>query len=89
MPTDMNVILENLYLGSIEAALHTDILKDAGVTHILTIDDRPLSHETTNKFTSKYIHGLDLHDTDLLTYFDECIDFINEGRKAGGVLVHW
>ncbi|XP_071111624.1 dual specificity protein phosphatase 12-like [Haliotis cracherodii] len=88
MPSDLNAIFDDLYLGSMEAALHTDTLKELGITHILTIDDRPLLQEITCHFSCKYVHGLDLQDTDLLTYFDECVEFINEGRNKGGILVH-
>ena len=85
----MNKILDNLYLGGVEAAIDTSTLKSCGITHILTIDDRPLSQETTKGFISKYVHGLDLPDTDLLSHMDECNEFMEEGENTGGVLVHW
>jgi hypothetical protein len=31
----------------------------------------------------------DMAESDLKSHFDTCIDFIDEGRKAGGCLVHW
>ncbi|ESO89447.1 hypothetical protein LOTGIDRAFT_125232 [Lottia gigantea] len=84
----MTEIIDKLFLGGVEAALDIESLEKFGITHIITIDIRPLCQETTDKFTTKYIHAMDLEDTDLLTYIDECNSFIDDGLVKGGVLVH-
>jgi len=40
------------------------------------------------EFNYKVIKVDDHADQDLTAFFSECIDFIEEGRKNGGVLVH-
>lgn len=50
---------------------------------------KPLTLEAKAGFVYKYIHALDEEDFDLLSHFDDCIEFIDDGRKAGGVLIHW
>lgn len=35
------------------------------------------------------IHVEDNHDATLRPHFDETRKFIDEGRKAGGCLIHW
>lgn len=30
----------------------------------------------------------DREDTDLAQYFDDCVEFIDEAKRSGGVLVH-
>jgi len=50
---------------------------------------KPLTLEDKAGFGYKYIHALDEEDFDLLSHFDDCVEFIDDGRKAGGVFVHW
>ncbi|XP_050415369.1 dual specificity protein phosphatase 12 [Patella vulgata] len=88
MSVYMNVILENLYLGSVESSKDTEKLNELGITHILTVDVQALFQETCDTFVTKHINLPDLAESDLLTYFEECNEFINEGREKGSVLVH-
>ena len=85
----MTAVLENLYLGDIEAACDTNSLKKNNVTHLLTIDARPLGIAKHKYFTYKFICALDMAETDLLAHFEEAISFIESGREAGGIFVHW
>ncbi|KAL3882096.1 hypothetical protein ACJMK2_028467 [Sinanodonta woodiana] len=85
---DIIQIIDGLYLGSLDATFNTTGLQEKGITHILTIDHRPLNATQTELFQYKYIHALDLEDTDLLSHFQECFDFINSARENGSVLVH-
>ncbi len=85
----MSFIQDGLYLGNADHAYDSDLLQQKGVTHILTLDAKPLKKEAVEKYCYKYIHALDMDSTDLLSHFQECIDFIEDGRKQGGVLVHW
>ncbi|XP_013410303.1 dual specificity protein phosphatase 12 [Lingula anatina] len=78
----------NLYIGSRDDASDTETLQQKEVTHILTIDVKPLPTTQQMTFQCKFIHALDDPETDLLSYFEECIQFIEDGVKMGGVLVH-
>ena len=44
----MNYISEGIYIGSVDDAYQTDKLKAVGITHILTVDTKPLTREATN-----------------------------------------
>ncbi|CAL1534830.1 unnamed protein product [Lymnaea stagnalis] len=82
-------IIEGLYLGGVMAALNERDLQVKKVTHILSIDEKPLPEMLTNKCTYKHIFALDLYDFDLLELFPECFTFIDQARENGGaVLVH-
>ncbi|KAI0230981.1 Dual specificity protein phosphatase 12 [Lamellibrachia satsuma] len=84
----MTYILERLYLGSMEDASNSAQLRKKGVTHILTVDWKPISREWRESFEYQYISAMDEQEMDLLSRFEECIQFIADGRKIGGVLVH-
>lgn len=85
---DMSEIIDNLYLGSWSAAKDIIRLKARGITHILTVNNSPLPKSVSEQFKYKFVHGFDLEFTDLLTYFEGCIKFIDEGIRYGSVLVH-
>ena len=50
---------------------------------------KPISQEWRENFEYQYIYAMDEDGMDLLSRLDECIQFISNGRKIGGVLVHW
>lgn len=50
---------------------------------------QPLPTESRKDFAYMFIHALDTENMDLLQSFKEAIKFIEDGRQAGGVLVHW
>lgn len=50
---------------------------------------KPLVLEAKEGFVYKYVHALDVEDFDILSHIDDCINFIDDGRKSGGILVHW
>jgi dual specificity phosphatase 12 len=86
---EMSYIIDRLYLGDIDDAYKsTDLIETKGVTHLLTIDSKPLSVEARHGFIYLHVHALDTNDFDLLRELDTCIQFIDEGRKNGAVLVH-
>lgn len=85
----MSFIIEGLFLGSLDDVYASKKLKEKGVTHILTIETRPIPREFAQGFTTKFVHAFDMDNQDLLSHFDECFEFIKQGRESGGVLVHW
>ena len=52
----MNYISEGIYIGSVDDAYQTDKLKEAGITHILTVDTKPLTREATNGVSLSLVH---------------------------------
>lgn len=83
----MNLICENLYLGDQSAALSLDLLLHHGVTHVLN-----LTESVPNLFRPqlKYLQlkVIDDEAQNLESFFMPSIDFIEEGRQNGKVLVH-
>jgi len=80
-------ILDGLYLGSHEAALNQKELRIREISHILTVG-RDLSQPFTEEINYKLIEAWDDPDQNMFQHFEDCIQFINEGRDAGGVLIH-
>ncbi|CAH9076965.1 unnamed protein product [Cuscuta europaea] len=80
-------IEEGLYLGSFGAAENRSELKSLNITHILTVSNS-LSSLYPNDFAYKTISVSDKGDVDIAQYFEECFEFIEEGKRSGGVLVH-
>lgn len=87
---DMDKIIDRIYLGSAFAAQDTDSLTRLGITHVLTIDTQPLKYDLSENITYKYIYCVDMPEADLLTKFEECFKFIDDGlsQENGAVLIH-
>eukprot|EP00761_Pharyngomonas_kirbyi_P001845 gb/GECH01001849.1/.p1 GENE.gb/GECH01001849.1/~~gb/GECH01001849.1/.p1 ORF type:complete len:711 (+),score=175.60 gb/GECH01001849.1/:1-2133(+) len=80
-------VLDGLYIGSADAVSSKHSLQSMGITHILTLaKDIPPFHPKS--FEYKIIPVEDARNAKVYDYFDECFDFINQGRKNGGVVVH-
>ncbi|CAL1396918.1 unnamed protein product [Linum trigynum] len=80
-------IEEGLFLGSITEATMKDALKQANVTHILTVASFLPSFP--EEFQYKVVNISDSVNTNIAQYFDDCFDFIDESKRlGGGVLVH-
>lgn len=89
-PVSIDVIEKNLYLGSLSAAKDIKTLSSYKISHILTIDTCPLPRHILEMkhLTTKFVQLSDQPKEDLLTQFDECVAFIEEGLSKGKVLVH-
>ena len=85
----MDEVIPGLYVGAEKATRDTADLQTRGITHILTLNQYPLAEEVSRQFKYKFVQGLDMEFTDLLSHFEGCFTFIDDGIKAGGVLVHW
>ena len=80
-------IEERLYLGDMMDAQNRTLLHKLGITHILNMaTESPCFH--AGFFTYKHITAQDTEDFSLDGYLDEVADFIDDGMRAGGVLVH-
>ncbi|XP_056640768.1 uncharacterized protein LOC130901217 [Diorhabda carinulata] len=90
-PGELDMIEPNLYLSGVAEAQNIETLKKYKITHILTINDYPLTSlvkQALGHLQMKYIKLPDVCSSDLLSYFDEAYEFIREGVNKGAVLVH-
>ncbi|KAL6062232.1 tyrosine protein phosphatase yvh1 [Balamuthia mandrillaris] len=64
-----------------------EVLREHGITHVLTV-----AHELRSKQQTGIEHLIvaadDCDEQDLISHFDQCNSFIEEGRTKGRVLVH-
>lgn len=69
-----------------------DALKQAHITHIISVFRLPLPQDVPNQnhFKRLVVEVDDLTDENIIQYFPITNAFIQEGLDAGGgVLVHW
>ncbi|KAK9479912.1 protein-tyrosine phosphatase-like protein [Lipomyces japonicus] len=79
----------DIYIGSQFALYGQQFLAQSNVTHVLSILRGDIDDKHTANFKHKQIHVDDEHDEDILQYFSEAIEFIEEAVSNGGsVLVH-
>jgi dual specificity phosphatase 12 len=79
-----------LFIGGLYALYQTDLIKAAGITHVLSvIDYDPLLQERFSHLKHFHIRADDDLNVDLLQYFNEAVKYIDEAlRNGGGVFVH-
>ena len=78
-----------LYIGGLHALYQTDLIKAAGITHVLSvIDYDPLLQEKFQHLKHHHIQAEDDPNEDLLRHFKATSQYINEGLAHGGVFVH-
>lgn len=80
-------ILENIYLGGIGAAMNTKWLRNTKITHVLDCGSDNRKRQPDLKYLEFWLMQDD-PDQELNEYFDRAHAFIDEGNKAGAVLVH-
>ncbi|GAB6023428.1 phosphatase [Chamberlinius hualienensis] len=87
---DIDKIDSGLFIGSLTAASNVSTLKAHGITHVLTVDTEPLPDHIKEKSQCRtlYVQADDRPHVDLLSHFDEAIEFIKDGMKTGAVLIH-
>jgi protein-tyrosine phosphatase len=86
-PFSANLIINNLYLGNLSDSSNLQELKNNKITHILTVilGTSPLF---PNDFKYLNIPVLDIEEENLVQYFDQTNQFIEDGIQNGNVLVH-
>ncbi|ELT89386.1 hypothetical protein CAPTEDRAFT_93388 [Capitella teleta] len=80
-------VLPSLLVSSQDVAADFDLLREKCVTHILNVACR-VENFFPDDFTYKRLNILDLPETNIVDYFPECFEFIEEGMQQGRVLVH-
>jgi protein-tyrosine phosphatase len=80
-------IIENLYLGDIEASQNINTLKENNIKNIIN-----LSNNNYTKFEEINYYDINIEDkcdVKISKYFDYCIDIINKSKKENkNILVH-
>jgi hypothetical protein len=75
--------------GSLKAAHDHNSLSSRGITHVLTIAIGVAPIYSPHQFQCKNYHARDISEYDISQHFADAIEFIEEGRSRGGILVHW
>ncbi|KAF1796716.1 dual specificity phosphatase [Mucor lusitanicus] len=79
-------IVSRIYLGSCEA-FKKDIITEKKITHVLSLGD--FDNDLDVKIEYKNINVMDVDEQNIIQYFDETNEFIQETYKAGGrILIH-
>uniref|UniRef100_A0AAZ1XV11 Dual specificity phosphatase 19b n=1 Tax=Oreochromis aureus TaxID=47969 RepID=A0AAZ1XV11_OREAU len=82
----VGVVRPFLLLGSQDAAHDIDTLQRYKVSHVLNV-----AYGVDNLFPDKMVYKtlqiLDLPETEITSYFEECSSFIDQTREQGGVLL--
>lgn len=73
--------------ASQDVAQDKSLLETYEITHILNLAPG-VENAFEDDYNYKKIEILDLPETDITQYFDECIEFIHEGIQRGNCLVH-
>lgn len=67
-----------------------EALKQAGITHVVSVLRLPLDKALFGNFVHKVIEVDDVEDENLLEYFTASNKFISGALQEGGaVLIHW
>ena len=83
--SDMNEIIDNLYLGNFFAAKDADYLKKVGIEKVLTVMDDACPRYKEKDFVHKIYSVDDYSGQNIIQYFGECLKFIKGNQKT---LVH-
>ena len=86
MNDDIVEIYKNIYIGNKQHAGNKLLLDKYNIKSILTIAN--IKPSFPSFFTYKMIDIEDHPNSQLIEFFDECFDFIEEQRNEGPVLIH-
>lgn len=79
----------NLYIGGLFTLRRKESLREAGITHVLTVLKLPVEQGLFDGFEHMAVEVDDVEDENLLEHFPETNRFIQSAFDAGGsVLVH-
>lgn len=88
-------VMDGVYIGAGAAAKNLKALRKAHITHIVnatTVILCHFMHQTSEKnlyeFSYLKVPVFDDESSDLSPYFEKVVEFIEAGKRAGGVLVH-
>lgn len=80
-------VIDGLYVGGIGTARNIKSLRKAGVRYVLNASPVvPRFHPEELQY--KVVQVFDDPEENIAQFFEECNEYIDEGRRAGGLLVH-
>lgn len=89
---DMNQVSENIFVGSISCLYrgHINRLKKSNISHIISLTTHNEAPDmTVHQFKHLRISIIDKKGENIMKYFEQCNEFINEAVEQGNkVLVH-
>jgi protein-tyrosine phosphatase len=86
----MQAVLPNLYISSWYIIIGEDVLKNEGITHVLTVMKELNTSDRLQPFKRMIIEVNDDPDEHLIDYFEAATQWIDDALAEGGkVLVHW
>ena len=81
MSYKIDKITDKIYLGGLEGLKENDYLKKENITSILSITNDLPKDELDKSINHKIIDIGDLYSENIIKYFKECIEFIENNRK--------
>jgi predicted protein tyrosine phosphatase len=81
----MKKVRDKLYIGNIKDAAEVLTSPHPPVTHMLSLITPNLE---VDKLERKIVPVRDIESQNLLDHLEGCLEFIDQGRSAGGILVH-
>jgi hypothetical protein len=81
---EIDKITDKIFLGNYEAAKSKDILKNKGITHIITVG-MEMDPMFEDDFEYLLIRARDSEDEKIFQHFYECFEFI---EKSGKTFIH-
>lgn len=87
---DMSLIKEGLFVGTRADAINLANSRQGDKQRILTVDIESLEIVLKDGVLTKHVPCVDEPEADLLSFFDDCSEFISSGLENEEiVLVHW
>ena len=87
---DMSLIKERLFVGTKADAINLANSRQGDKQRILTVDIESLEIGLKDGVLTKHVPCVDEPEVDLLSFFDDCSEFISSGLENKDiVLVHW
>ncbi|KAI9801300.1 MAG: tyrosine protein phosphatase yvh1 [Piccolia ochrophora] len=81
---------QKLYIGGMFSLRRKQLMKEANVTHVLSVLRLPLDQGLVDQYKHLVVEVDDLEGENLLEHFVVTNGFIQEGLDSGGsVFVHW
>ena len=86
----MSLIKERLFVGTKADAINFANSRQGDKQRILTVDIESLEIGLKDGVLTKHVPCVDEPEADLLSFFDDCSEFISSGLENEEiVLVHW
>eukprot|EP01061_Rhynchopus_euleeides_P006137 TRINITY_DN15214_c0_g1_i1.p1 TRINITY_DN15214_c0_g1~~TRINITY_DN15214_c0_g1_i1.p1 ORF type:complete len:395 (+),score=114.13 TRINITY_DN15214_c0_g1_i1:35-1219(+) len=80
-------VLPGLYLGSLRTAQNSEVFRNLNITHVVTCG-RHMQTQVPEGVNHLCVEVDDTESDDLLSHFEESVNFITEALSQGTVLIH-